>query len=120
MTRTCLDCPAPISTRSTGRCRACTINIVREETNKRNRMRASGGHKPAKLPQIHRDDTAAGRAADFLRHYGPLTRCNEQGFYDPKGGCWRRGSAILSASDVMERAHRLGFNPDSWREVRAA
>lgn len=60
------------------------------------------------------------RAATFLQRFGPVTRCNDAGAYDPKGYHWRRGSAVLCADEIIDRAARQGFNADAWREVQAA
>lgn len=62
----------------------------------------------------------ANQAAEFLRRFGAVTRCNQDGRFDPDGHCWRRGSAILCAAEIIARAERQGFNADAWREVRAA
>lgn len=65
----------------------------------------------------HRDMSRAGQAADFLRRFGPVVRCNSGGRYDPKGDHWRRGCSILAAAEVIERAERLGFDADAWKRV---
>jgi hypothetical protein len=72
------------------------------------------------LPQPGRDLTRATMAADYLRKFAAVTRCNERGQFDPKGAHWRRGPAVLCADEIIARALRQGWNPDSWREVRAA
>jgi hypothetical protein len=80
------------------------------------------GNKLSVASQHHqRDMTIAGQAADHLRRFAPVIRCNEQGHYDPTGHFWRRGSSTpLSAAEIIARAERQGFRPDAWREVRAA
>lgn len=65
----------------------------------------------------HLDMTRAGRAAEYLRRYGPVVRCNVGGRYDPNGDHWRRGSAILNAQEVIERAIRNGWDEHGWRRV---
>jgi hypothetical protein len=65
----------------------------------------------------HRDMSRVGQAVDFLRKYGPVVRCDVAGRYDPKGDRWRRGSTILSAPEIVERAERLGFDADAWKRV---
>lgn len=77
-----------------------------------------GRAKPAPLVQ-HIDMSRAGRAADFLRQFGPVIRCKATGGFDPKGDHWRRGSTILSADEVIARAVRNGWRPDAWREIAA-
>lgn len=65
------------------------------------------------------DVTLAGRAADFLRRYGAVYRCTERGGADPKGTHWRRGSTVLTAAELIERAEGLGFEPDGWKAIAA-
>lgn len=79
---------------------------------------AMGRAKPAPLNQ-HRDTSRAGQAADYLRQYGPVIRCNPAGHYDPKGNHWRRGSTVLCADEVIARAIRNGWNPDAWKALAA-
>lgn len=67
----------------------------------------------------HRDYTQAGQAADYLRRLSPLTRCDPAGRYDANGTCWRRGSTVLTAGDVIARAERQGWVADAWRRVAA-
>lgn len=57
----------------------------------------------------HIDITPAGQAAEFLRRFGPVVRCNEQGRYDPAGNRWRRGSSLLTADEIIQRAVRNGW-----------
>lgn len=64
-----------------------------------------------------RDTTDAGRAATFLQHYGAVYRCNERGSPDVAGKRWRRGSAILTDAELIERAERLGWDANAWRRV---
>lgn len=77
--------------------------------------------RTAKLPTpfdaTKRDWSAAGQAADFLRRFGPVARCDESGRYDPKGNHWRRGSSILTAADVIARAERNGWQRDAWSKL---
>lgn len=65
----------------------------------------------------HHDDTLAGRAADHLRRFGPVIRCNSGGRYDPKGDHYLRGSTVLSRAETVERAIAKGFDPEAWRRV---
>lgn len=55
------------------------------------------------------DPTPAGQAAEFLRQFGPVIRCNEQRQYDPAGNYWLRGSFLLTAEDIIHRAERNGW-----------
>ncbi len=65
----------------------------------------------------HRDSSRAGMAADFLRRFGPVARCDERGRFDPTGTHWRRGSTVLDAAEVIDRAERNGWQPDAWKRV---
>lgn len=60
---------------------------------------------------IHLDHTAAGQAADFLRKWLPVSRCDAAGKYTAKGDHWRVGNKVQTADEVMHRAKRLGFEP---------
>lgn len=62
----------------------------------------------------------AGEAAEYLKRWGAVTRCNEAGRFDPKGSMWRRGSAILTDDEVIERAVAKGWDRNDWRKLRAA
>lgn len=77
---------------------------------------AMGRAKAAPIAQ-HRDTSRAGQAADYLRRFGPVVRCDAVGRFNPTGTHWRRGSSILTADEVIQRAERNGWNPDAWRMV---
>lgn len=61
------------------------------------------------------DPTRVGQAAEYLRRFGPVVRCDEQGRYDPAGNRWRRGSSLLNADEIIQRAVRNG-----WRDLSIA
>ncbi|MDO7841103.1 hypothetical protein [Sphingomonas immobilis] len=67
-----------------------------------------------------RDMSRAGQAADFLRRFGPVARCDATGRYLADGFYWRRGSTVLSADEVIERAERNGWRADAWRQIPAS
>jgi hypothetical protein len=67
----------------------------------------------------HRDHTRDGEAADYLRRFGPVYRCRANGRADPKGSHWCRGSTVLTAQDVIQRAVAKGFNPNAWQDLPA-
>jgi hypothetical protein len=77
---------------------------------------------PVRVPRkiITANVNRASHAADFLRRFGPVVRCNSTGTFDPRGDHWRRGSKVLCADEIIARAERQGFNPDAWKELRAA
>lgn len=79
---------------------------------------ASGaGNRMAPVDHVQRDMSRAGQAADYLRRYAPVTRCDEHGRYNPDGAYWRRGSTVLDAEAIVERAIWNGWMPDAWRMV---
>lgn len=59
---------------------------------------------------LQRDVTLPGQAADFLRQYGSVHRCNENGKPDSKGKFWRRNFSVLTDDELMGRAERLGWS----------
>lgn len=73
--------------------------------------RSDRGFIPRPLIQ-NRDMTLAGQAADFLRRFGSVYRCDVRGTPMAKGTHWRRAYAVLSDEELMHRAQRLG-----WCEV---
>lgn len=76
--------------------------------------------QPRPLPDA-RDCSRAGKAAQFLQKFGPVTRCDADGGIDPKGTHWLRGGRfVLTDAEIMDRATRQGWRPDAWRELAAA
>jgi hypothetical protein len=71
---------------------------------------------PAVSPEIL---TRATHAAEYLRKFGPVTRCNQNGAFNPRGDHWRRGNKVLCAQEVIARALRNGWHEHSWRELAA-
>lgn len=65
--------------------------------------------QPGPVDRPHIDPTPAGQAAEFLRQFGPVVRCNERGQYDPAGNRWRRGAFLLTADEIIQRAQRNGW-----------
>lgn len=45
-------------------------------------------------------------AANRLRKFGPVNRCNEDGSFNHCGKFWRVGWAVLSGDELIERANR--------------
>lgn len=43
-------------------------------------------------------------AADFMRHYGPCYRCDENGKLNERGKFWRFGNVVLNREELLERA----------------
>lgn len=72
----------------------------------------------APVDLVHRDYSRAGQAADFLRRFGPVKRCNAEGHYDPAGDHWLRGSSLLNAEEIIGRAVRNGW-PDPLASIAA-
>lgn len=95
---------------------AQTKGIRRDRPKAQPKPRASRVLKPGKpagpsaTPNaIKRDYSVAGQAADFLRKFGPVKRCDAARSYDENGDHWLRGGFLLTAEDVVARATRLGF-----------
>ncbi len=51
-----------------------------------------------------RDLSPVGQAAEYLRQFGPVYRCSDSGLADVAGKLWRRGNAILTDAELIERA----------------
>lgn len=64
-----------------------------------------------------KDGSRAGLAADFLRKFGPVYKCNDRGSPDIAGSHWRRGSSILTDAEIIERAQYNGWSADAWKRV---
>lgn len=80
---------------------------------------ANRSHERVTTQRHLRDTSKVGEAVDYLRRYGPVWRCNDRGGASIGGKFWRRGSAILTNAEVIERAERLGFDADAWKRVAA-
>lgn len=72
------------------------------------------------VDRFTRDGSRAGLAADFLRKFGPVSKCNDLGVPDIAGKRWRRGSKVLTDAMLIERAEGLGWDCDGWKQVKAA
>lgn len=63
------------------------------------------------IPLINnRDMSCAGQAADYLRRYGAVYRCDAVGKPNPKGTHWKRNFAVLTDEEIVSRAIRLGWS----------
>lgn len=58
---------------------------------------------------LQRDMSLPGQAADFLRQFGSIYRCDAKGKASAKGTHWRRNLSVLSDEELMARAVRLGW-----------
>ncbi|WP_194919911.1 hypothetical protein [Novosphingobium sp. NBM11] len=58
----------------------------------------------------NRDVTVAGQAADFLRKFGAVYRCDADGKPNAKGSHWKRNFSVLTDDELMGRAERLGWS----------
>ena len=76
-----------------------------------------GRKSNAPVDRHQRDMTLVGQAADYLRRFGPVYRCNDRGAQAQGGKFWRRGSAILTDAELIERAERNGWAADAWKRV---
>lgn len=79
----------------------------------------TGKQKFSPVDRARIDTSSAGMAADFLRRFGPVVRTDAAGRFKGDGDHWRRGSRIMTAGDVVERARAMGFDPDEWKRVAA-
>lgn len=79
--------------------------------------RHAGPHALIMNKRPHRDDTRAGQAAEYLRRFGPVYRCRPGGAAATRGDHWNRGGFVLTDAELIERAERLGWNPNAWRMV---
>lgn len=77
----------------------------------------TNAYMAAPLNRPVRDGSRAGMAADYLRKFGAVYRCTPMGAADPKGTHWRRGSAILTDAEIVQRAEYNGFDADAWKRV---
>jgi transposase len=92
-------------------------DVTRQPESQALRLIKPNAYATAPLDRVQRDMSNAGQAVDFLRRFGAVYRCNERGGADVKGNRWRRGSAILTDADIIERAERLGWDANAWRRV---
>lgn len=82
------------------------------------KMLKRGTWKPAKHTAPIR--SKAEDAAEYLRRFGPVYRCDERGAAMQGGAMWRRGSAVLSDAELVERAYANRWNPDAWKQIGVA
>lgn len=71
------------------------------------------------IQPVKRDSSHAGQAATFLQKWGPVYRCGPNGGADVEGTHWNRNGFILSDDELLARAQRLGWEPESWRRLAA-
>lgn len=77
-----------------------------------------GNRMPA-APVVFHERSRAGEAAQYLRRFGPIYRCNANGGADAKGDHWSRSGFVLTDDEIIQRAERLGWQADSWRRLAA-
>lgn len=83
-----------------------TINKWVEETGVKPRKYVRGyyiGPKSTKIFSMTRPDEY-GMAADFLRKFMPVSRCNQDGKFNATGKFYRVGSVVMSADDMKEKS----------------
>ncbi len=78
------------------------------------------GAPPKALDPVNHDGSRAALAAEFLRRWAPVYRCDAEGHQLQDGFFWRHGRQVRTDDELIERATAKGWNPDAWREVRAA
>lgn len=96
-------------------CRAYGIGLTRArrwckelEVWPRRAVRSSQRVKLAPQPVV-RPMTRTDFAADYLRRYGPVYRCDAKGAFSPIGQFYSRGGRVLTGDEVIARATRLGW-----------
>ncbi len=100
--------------------RECGLKPLRTAAAKRQPVYRPRG-APIQMPKpVPNDGSRAALAAEFLRRWCPVHRCDAQGHYLADGFFWRHGSQVRTDDELIERATAKGWNPDAWREVRAA
>lgn len=68
----------------------------------------------------YRENSLAGKAAQYLQKFGPVVRCDAEGRLDSKGTHWLRGGrTILTDDEIMDRARRNGFDPHAGERIAA-
>ena len=117
MSRTCLDCPATITERSKGRCRACTIR----EISKRPGLAKARGEKTRATrmkPEVHekhRLATIAGKQAELA---DPARReaYRQQGRDFGKQNFWQFGDEAAQEAGrlAVKRAWRAWCPEEYW------
>lgn len=61
-------------------------------------------------PQFNnRDLSMVGQAADFLRRFGAINRCDHDGKFNHKGDFWRRNHRVVTPEHLIKVAVNLGF-----------
>ena len=79
---------------------------------------APAGRVFAPLDRPNRDLSRAGLAADYLRRFGSVYRCDDNGRQLADGFFWCRGGrVVLTDDELIQRAQRNGWNPDALRRV---
>lgn len=79
----------------------------------------SRGNRMPVAPVVFHDLSRAGQAAEYLQRFGPVYRCNANGRADAEGQHWSRRGFVLTDDEIIERADRLGWQPESWRKLAA-
>lgn len=96
-----------------------TITKWRRDIGIQPHERARRGHVRAKYnftfcPLItHRDYSMVGQAADFLRRFAAVFRCDETGKVPKRGPAlfWNRNGYVLTDEELAAKAARLGWKP---------
>lgn len=76
------------------------------------RLIKPNAYQNAPVNKFQRDMSAPGQAADFLRKFGPVYRCDVRGRPLSDGFFWRRGNAVMTDDELIERA--------DWMRSKAA
>lgn len=77
------------------------------------------GYRNGPVNTTLRDMTKAGQAADFLKRWCPVYRCDERGRLKGSGSMWRYGDTVVTPAGLIERAEAKGFDPNAWQRLAA-
>lgn len=69
---------------------------------------------------VKRDMSYAGQAADFLRRYGAVYRCDALGRPNAKGAFWKRNFSVLTDDEIIQSALKLRWQPDLLADLHLA
>ena len=65
----------------------------------------------------HRPKYQDDLAAEYLRKFTHVYRCNERGSPDLKGKFWRYGGTVKTPEELIDKAHFKGWDEHAWRRA---
>jgi hypothetical protein len=119
MTRTCMDCPTPISRDSKGRCKACAMREVhaRPELRAARDAKIRATRQTPEFKARHQAATAAGKKRS-MEQPGMLEKLQQMGRDVGARNFWRNGDAATQAAGrlAIKRAH-LDWCPEEYWDL---